>query len=109
MCIPEVGVKRDSLQRGLDGQRVIDWNHYNRKWSSGVVGELGQWCTESVPAHHRIVIVRREHHHMRMPVANPRREILIRRPHVSEAHHVSPDKFTFGVSGLQTFSDLVRI
>jgi hypothetical protein len=46
---------------------------------------------------------------MRMPVANPRREILIHRPHARKAHHVSPGKFTFGVSGLQTFDDLVRI
>ena len=39
----------------------------------------------------------------------PRREILIHRPHVRKAHYVSPGKFTFGVSGPQTYDDLVRI
>jgi len=42
MCIPEVGVRGDSLQLGLDGQLVIDWDHYDRKSSSGVT-ERRQW------------------------------------------------------------------
>ena len=42
MCILEAGVKGDSLHLGLKGQLFIDWDNYNRKWSSGVVGKLRQ-------------------------------------------------------------------
>src|SRR6516164_367853 len=46
---------------------------------------------------------------MRVPVADPRSEILIGRPHVGEAHTSSLGKFAFRIGGLHTFGDLVWI
>jgi hypothetical protein len=46
-------------------------------------------CTESVPVNHRIIVVRRENHHMRVPGADSRGKVLVGGPHIREAHSVS--------------------
>lgn len=92
----------------LDGQAIVNSNDNHGKWRSGAVGQLREQATELVVAEHRVVVIRSEDHHVRMPVANTSAEVLVRRPHVSEGDPVPPRKLTHGLGRLHTLSDLIR-
>src|SRR5262249_54378563 len=107
-ALPALAVKT-SLLRSLYREIVIDWNDHHGKRSPAIVGDLRKRRTEGVPSHHRVFIIRREDHDMRVPVADPGSEVLIGRPHVRETHTVSLWKFTLRVRRLHAFSDLLWI
>src|SRR5262245_28254715 len=73
---------------GFDSQRGIHWDHNHGERRSGVVGHLWQGAAELVAANRRVLVIRGEDHHVRMPMADPRAQVLVRGPHVREGHRI---------------------
>src|SRR5262245_14534706 len=93
---------------GFDSQLVVHRDYDHGKRGSAVVAHTWQWTTELIAAEHRILVVRGEDHHVRMPRADSGPEILVRRPHIREANRVPPGQLAFGVCCLNAFRDLIR-
>src|SRR5712691_6693460 len=58
------------------------WYYDYRKRSSPIVCHDRNRGTELIATEHRVLVVRGEDHHVRMPMADSGCEMLIRRPHV---------------------------
>src|SRR5258707_6629177 len=85
-----------------------DWDYGHGKWSSSIVSNEGQRATYLVTAQHRVLVIRGVQHHVRMPRANSRPQVLIRREHVRERYHFHFWQLAFGVRRLDSFGNLVR-
>src|SRR5882672_1146100 len=82
----------------LDRQPVAHRDYDHGKRRSRVIRYLWKQAAELVPTEHRVLVIRSEHHQVRMPVADPRSEVLIRRPHVRERNSLSFRQLSFGIS-----------
>jgi len=69
-------------------------------------------CGSGLPnakaADHRVVVLGREHHHVRVPRVDARPQVLVRGPHVGEGHRVPVWQLAFVVRQLNSLRDLVR-
>src|SRR6266576_4490705 len=93
---------------GFDSQLVSHWDYGHGKWCSSIVSNEGSRATYLVTAQHRVLVIRRVQHHVRMPRANSRTKILVRREHIRECHRLHSRQLTFGICRLNSFGNLVR-
>jgi hypothetical protein len=92
-----------------DRQPVVHRDHDYGKWRSGIVGQLGKRAPElNVTSDHRVIVIRSKDHHVRMPMADSRSEMLFCRPHIGKTHTIPLRQFAFGIRWLNTLGDLVR-
>ena len=75
--------------RQVHGELVVHRDHDDGERRARIVGDLRERRPERVAADHRVVVLGDEDHHVRMPCADPRREMLVRRPHVGERRGVA--------------------
>ena len=93
---------------GFDSQVVVHRDYGHGERSSSIVSNDGKHSGERVTAQHRVFVIRGVHHHVRMPRANSRPEILVRREHLRQGHGLHSWQFAFGVCRLNSFGNLVR-
>src|SRR6266567_6790445 len=90
----------------LSGQFVVHRDSTNCKWSSGIVSDGWKMASRIVVSKHRVFVVGKVNHHMRVPMAR-RSKHLIRRPHVGKTHFGSFWDFALCVSGFYSCCDLL--
>src|SRR5258708_11441230 len=93
---------------GFDGQLMSHWDYGYGERRSGIISNEGKHATYLVTAQHRVLVIRGVQHHVRMPRANSRPEVLVRREHVRERHRFHFRQLAFGVCRLNSFGNLVR-
>jgi hypothetical protein len=98
----------DLFPLGFDGQLMRHRDYGHGKWRSSIVSNDRKPSCELVTAQHRVLVIRGVHHHVRMPRANSRPEILVRREHIRECHRFHFRQLAFGVRRLNSFGNLVR-
>jgi hypothetical protein len=71
----------------FDSKVVVYGDYRHSEWGPSIVPHNGK-RSRLVTAQHRVLVIRGVHHHVRMPMTNSRPEILVRREHIRERHHL---------------------
>src|SRR6266481_9892919 len=89
---------------GFDGQLMSHWDYGYGERRSGIVSNEGKHATHLVTAQHGVLVIRGVQHHVRVPRANSRTEVLVRREHIRECHRFPLRQLAFGEPRLNSFS-----